>query len=188
MTFGQKTRESRKAKEMTQAQLAAKIGVVQSYISDLEKDLLKSYPSPETVIAISEALQDDSILLHYIETNPVYQHILPKVFPDLNNIRRDPAIIFTRLADEAHEAHNAARIMAGLFTNVDPSKTPAFDATFRAKMEQIIDIKRAVEILEFELLASGVIAKQWLTDRYHDQQQKCIERGHHKPVEEGEAA
>lgn len=180
MTVGEKIRESRKSCGVTGRALGEMIGISESAIWKIENDLLKGGPDPETIIRIAEALEDDSVLLHYIENNPVYQHILPKIFPELNNIRRDPAIIFTRLAGEAEEATEAARILAELFSNAEPTRTPNFEAVFKAKMEQLVDIKRAVEILEFQLLASGVITKQWLQGVYESQQQKCVEHGHHK--------
>ncbi len=180
MTVGKKIQVSRKRQGMSCEELGSIVGLSGSSVWKLENDQLKGGPDPETVIRIAEALNDDSILLHYIENNPVYKHILPKIFPDLNNIRRDPAIIFTRLAGEAEEAMDAARIMAELFSNADPTTTPSFEAVFKAKMEQVVDIKRAVEILEFELLACGVITKQWLRDVYDRQQLKCETNGHHK--------
>lgn len=181
MTVGKKILEVRKSKNITGEALGELIGLSKSAIWKIENDLLKGGPDPDTVIRIAEALCDDTILLHYIETNPVYQHILPKIFPDLNNIRRDPAIIFTRLMGEAKEAMDASEIMAGIFSNADPTRTPNFDETFKKKMEQIVDIKRAVEILEFELMASGVITKQWLQEVYDRQQRKCEDHGHHNP-------
>ena len=178
--IGGKIVESRKKRGVKAATLSEEIGVSASTMSLIENDQLKGGPDPDLVIRIAEVLNDDSILLYYIENNPVYKHILPKIFPDLNNIRREPAIIFTRLAGEAKEAMEASRIMAELFSNADPTNTPNFEAVFRAKMEQVVDIKRAVEILEFELMACGVITKQWLQDVYGRQQLKCEANGHHK--------
>ena len=42
-----------------------------------------------------------------------------------------------------------------------------------------MDVKRGIEILEFELLLSGAHSKQNLEKVYKQQQQKCIENGHH---------
>lgn len=177
-TLGKKILDVRKKKGITGAALAESLGLSPASISGYEND--KSSIDPETVIKIAEALGDDSILLHYLEENPVYRAILPKIFPDLNNIRRDPAVIFTRLAREAEEALHAAQVMAEVFSNAEPRTTPNFEAVFAAKMEQIIDIKRAAEILEFELIASGVVTKEWLHGVYEAQQRKCEERGHHR--------
>lgn len=179
-TIGQKIRESRGKNHISGEALGVALGLSKGTVSRIENDELKGGPDPDLVIKIAEALGDDTILLHYLEENPVYQAILPKIFPDLNNIRRDPAVIFTRLAREAEEAMHAAMIMAEVFSNADPRQTPNFEAVFAAKMEQIIDIKRAAEILEFELIASGVVTKEWLHGVYEQQQAKCIERGHHR--------
>lgn len=177
-TLGKKISDIRKKKGITGAALAEALGLSPASISGYEND--KGGIDPETVIKIAEALGDDSILLHYLEENPVYRAILPKIFPDLNNIRRDPAVIFTRLAREAEEALHAAQVMAEVFSNAEPRSTPNFEAVFAAKMEQIVDIKRAAEILEFELIASGVVTRDWLQGVYEAQQRKCEARGHHR--------
>lgn len=187
MTIGEVINASRKRKKMTQTQLAEAVGVPQGTISAIESDKLKGGPSDELIILISDILEDVNILIHSVTTRQVYKLILPKIFPDLNNIRRDPAVIFTRIAREASEASQSADILAEIFSNADPRRVPEFDETFKKRMEQIIDIKRAVEILEFELMASAIVDKTWLDDVYERQQQKCIERGHHVPEKENAA-
>ena len=179
--IGSKIVESRKQNHVKAADLAEMIGVSSSTMSLLENGQLKGGPDPYTVIRIAEALKDNSILLYYIETNPVYQHLLPKIFPDLNNIRRDQSSVFHRFAGEAKEAELAARVLSDVFSNDGPFNSPDFDETFKAKMGQIVDINLAVEFLEFKLIASGVISKQWLQDVYDRQQRKRDERGHHTP-------
>jgi transcriptional regulator with XRE-family HTH domain len=184
MTIGKKIRDSRKRAGLTASFLGETVGISGPTVSLIENDQLKGGPAPEMIIKIAEVLCDDSILTYYIETNPVYQHILPKIFPGLNNIRRDPAVIFTRIAREAAEASQSADIMAEIFSNADPRRVPQFDETFKSRMEQIVDIKRAVEFLEFELMATAIIDKPWLDDVYKRQQTKCIEHGHHVPERE----
>jgi transcriptional regulator with XRE-family HTH domain len=55
-TFGQALRELRRAKGISQRQLAAKTGMDFSYISKIENDRL-SPPSADTVVKISDALE-----------------------------------------------------------------------------------------------------------------------------------
>ena len=181
MTIGQKIREARKKKNFTADILAQALGVSAGAVWKIENDRLKGGPDPETVVKIANALDDNSILLHYLEENPVYQTIIPRIFPDLNNIRRDPAIIFSRLADEAEEARDASRILAQIFSNADPRQSPNFDEVFKAKMEQIVDIQRCAEILFLQLIAAGVMTEEDRREIHQRQQNKCIDRGHHKP-------
>jgi hypothetical protein len=47
-------------------------------------------------------------------------------------------------------------------------------------MENLVDIKRGVEIAEFELIASRIVTEEWIKEIYEIQQRKCEERGHHK--------
>ncbi len=181
---GGKIEKSRKNAGLSAADLGALVGVTGAAIGKVERNELKNGPSPDLVIKIADALCDDSILIYYIENNPVYQRILPKIFPDLNNIRTEPAVIFTRLAREADECRDAAEVMAEVFSNKDPRRVPMFDEIFKSKMEQIVDVKRAVEILEFQLLAAAIIDKDWLDSIYASQQRKCVEHGHHDPSRE----
>ncbi len=181
MTLGQKITEVRKEKGIKAAELAAKIGRSAAVMSDIENDRLKGGPSPDLVVRISEELNDTSILTHALQANPIFQAILPRIFPDLNNIRRDPAIIFTRLSREAEEAKEAADVLAELFSNSEPERVPGYEQTFKAKMEQLVDIKRGVEIAEFELIAARIVTEEWIKDVYERQQAKCEARGHHKP-------
>lgn len=180
MTFGEKITESRKRKGIKMEALAAAIGKSMPTVSGYENN--RNLPDPETVVSIAEALGDESILLFYLENNPVYKAVLPKVFPDLNSIKTDPSIIFNRVANEAEEAMEAAKIMGQIFSNANPRRASDFDETFKAKMEQILDVKRAVEILEFQLLASGIMTKDLHKQIYEAQQEKCIRKGHHDPA------
>ena len=159
----------------------AAIGMCRSNLCGIENDGLKGGPDPQTVIRISEALQCEEILFKYLEDNPVYKAIIPKVFPDLNNIRRDPAIIFTRLAREAEEARDASLVLAEIFSNADPYRVPGFEETFRAMMQQLVDMKRGVEILETQLVASRILDQNGLKQIYAEQQAKCEANGHHVP-------
>ncbi|MET0357263.1 MAG: helix-turn-helix transcriptional regulator [Cellvibrio sp.] len=58
MKFGEKLKQIRTAKNMTQPQFAEAIGIEQSYLSKLEND--KSVPSPEMFQTIIQSLQLDS--------------------------------------------------------------------------------------------------------------------------------
>lgn len=180
MTFGEKITESRKRKGVKMEALAAAIGKSMPTVSGYENN--RNLPDPETVVSIFEALDDESILLFYLENNPVYKAVIPKVFPDLNKINtKAPSIIFFRVAEEAEEARSAAQLLGRLYTNDDPTTKPNFKEVFTANMEQILDIKRAVEILEFQLLSMGIMDKQGLLEIYSNQQKKCIDKGHHIP-------
>jgi len=179
MTFGEKVRNSRKNKGLTLHDFADVVGMSAAWVSKVETGGSDFIPNPEIVVKLSEKLNDHSILLHYLEENPVYRAIIPRIFPDLNNIRRDPAIIFSRFADEAGEAMESARILAQIFSNANPEKTPNFEAVFKANMEQIVDVQRCAEILFIGLIHAGVMTDVDQRDIYAQQQQKCVERGHH---------
>jgi transcriptional regulator with XRE-family HTH domain len=183
MTVGEKIRKSRKAAGLSSDGLASILGLSTGAVTKIERDELKFGPAPDLVIKISKALNDRSILLHALKENPVYQAVIPQIFPDLNNIRRDPAIIFSRFADEAAEAVEAARILSQVFSNASPENTPNFSEIFASKMEQIIDVQRCAEILMLQLIEAGVMSDEDRRDLHDRQQKKCEERGHHKCVD-----
>ncbi len=184
MTLGRKIAEARKQQGVRGYDLAAKIGRSTAILSDIENDRLKGGPSPEIVVKIAESLNDHSILLHYLEENPVYRAIIPRIFPELNNIRREPAIIFSRFAAEASEAVESARILAEVFSNAEPRRTPNFDALFKAHLEQIVDVQRCAEVLFTALIAAHVMTEDELRGVHERQQRKCEKRGHHLPAQE----
>lgn len=68
MTFGQKVRELRTAKNLTQRDLAERIGINFTYVSKIENDKLEQDQSPkeETIKKLAEVLggdQDELLLL-----------------------------------------------------------------------------------------------------------------------------
>ena len=180
-TLGQFIREAREKRGMRGEDLAIAIGVSKNHISAIERDLLVHGPAADMMVQISDALNDRSLLIAYLEHNPVYQSVIPQIFPALNNIRRDPAIIFTRFAAEARESAEAASILAEIFSNAEPHRTPNFCEVLKAKLEQVVDVQRCAEILFVQLIAAGVIDEADRCDIHDRQQRKCIEKGHHKP-------
>ncbi len=180
MTLGEKIKSSRKIANIRGEDLGNIVGVTKAAISQIENDYLKGGPAPSLIVKIAEALNDRTILTTYLENNPAYQAIIPKIFSDLNNIRRDPAIIFSRFATEAEEAVDAARILSDIFSNAEPSAHPMFCETLIAKLEQIVDVQRCAEVLFLQLIAGGVISDADRCEIHARQQRKCIDHGHHK--------
>jgi len=179
MSLGDKIISARKRKNMTQINLAESVGLTGASISAYENDGLKGTPDASTLIRISEALNAPEILIHHCDTCPVRQHIMLKLFPDLNNIRRDPAVIISRLRKEMIEAAEAADRLGERYSDANFKARPDYREVFEREFEQIIDVKRGIEILEFELLLSGLHSRDDLDRVYERQQRKCEEHGHH---------
>lgn len=176
-TFGEALSQARKKKSMKSATLAQLIGKSEPALSGYENDA--RIPDPDTVNLIAEALQDNSIRLAYLETNPVFQAVIPRIFPELNNIRREPAIVFSRFADEAEESARSARLLSQLFAHAEPRTVAGFAEMFATHMEQIVDIQRCAEILMTALIAAQVMSESERVDLYSRQQHKCEQKGHH---------
>lgn len=180
METGELIRRARKRKGMTQAGLGLAAGMVQSAISAVEKG--QAHLAQDALIRIADALDAPEILIHHCQACPVRQHVFLRYFPELNNIRRDPAVISARLRKEMIEGAEALDRIGERFSDADFKSSPDYREIFEREMEQVIDVKRGIEILEFELLLSGLHSQEDLQRVYARQQQKCIDHGHHKPV------
>ena len=62
MTFGERIRQLRKAKNLNQSELAGKVGINFTYLSKIENDRLASseFPSEETIKKLAKALGADA--------------------------------------------------------------------------------------------------------------------------------
>lgn len=180
-TLGQHIQRRRKEIGMTGAELGAAIGQTKAAVSKIENDKLEGGLDRKMVVLIANILRDDSILYTCLSADPVYRSVIPRIFDDLNHIRTDIAIIFSRLRKEMKEGIDACEVLEQFFENQDPESQPGFAAIFAAQMEQIIDVKRAIEILEMQLLAKRVMTEMERKGIYLAQHNKCIRKGHHKP-------
>lgn len=166
-------------------QLGDAVGLTKGTLSGYENGQPKTY-DPDTLCKIADALNDLSILAHHCQSCPVRNHMFIKQFPELNNIRRhDPSIIANKLRIELEEAAASLNRLSERFIDADFKTQPDYMAVFVKEMEQVIDAKRCIEILEYELVLGGTHSSADLKKVYDRQQEKCIERGHHKVVDAG---
>lgn len=179
MPIGRKISEVRKAKKVSLEELGSMVGMGKSALSDLENDKQKTGPDPELVVRIANALDDETILSAYLTENPVFKSALPKFFPDLDRIVDHPSVIFTRLAKEMAEAQDACKVLADMFTEPDPKSIPGFDELFKNLMEQVVDVQRGIELLQFRLLAQKIMNKETRRGIYQQQDEKCQRKGYY---------
>ncbi|MDH5525443.1 MAG: helix-turn-helix domain-containing protein [Desulfobulbaceae bacterium] len=183
MSSGEMIRCARKRVGWSIEKLAATVNLGKSTIFGYENDQSKKGLDPSTLVRIADTLNDLNILVHHCDNCPVRKQIFIKQFPELNNIRKDPAIISSRLRNEMEEASKALSRLADRFSDRDFTSSPDYQEVFEREMEQVIDVKRGIEILEFELVLSGLHSSRDLQNVYDRQQKKCVERGHHNPEE-----
>lgn len=164
-------------------QLGDAVGLTKGTLSGYENGQPKTY-DPDTLCKIADSLNDLSILVHHCQECPVRKHVFIKQFPDLNNIRPEPAIIANKLRKEMLEAADALDRLTERFGDADFKSRPDYMEIFEAGMEQVIDAKRAIEILEYQLILSGAHSSADLKKIYDRQQAKCVANGHHKPEEQ----
>lgn len=182
-SIGRKIKESRESKPMKGEDLGKMVGLTKAAISQIENDQRKNIDL-NTLCKIADSLNDLSILVHHCQKCPVRKHVFIKQFPDLNNIRPEPAIIANKLRKEMLEAADALDSLTERFGDADFKSRPDYMEIFEAGMEQVIDAKRAIEILEYQLILSGAHSSADFKKIYGRQQAKCIANGHHKPAED----
>ena len=96
MTFGEKIRELRKAKNLSQRDLATKVKVNFTYISKIENEKLDfgDYPSEELILKLAKALEadeDELLILAKKVPESVRKRVIqrPDVFRKLANLDDD---------------------------------------------------------------------------------------------------
>lgn len=182
--IGKIIRDARKKRGWTLDQLGDVVGLTKGTLSSYENEQTKSGMATETICKIADALNDLTILVHHCQECPVRKHVLHKQFPDLNNIRHDPAIIAAKLRREMVEAIDAVDRLTERFIDADFKSRPDYMEVFSREMEQLVDAERAIEILKFELVLSGTHSSADLKKIYDRQQAKCVAHGHHKPEDQ----
>ena len=181
MTLGKKIREVRKKRGISGGSLAERVGKSTAWVSKVERDALEDGPSAKDVKLVADILADESILHVYLENNPVYQAVVPRVFPELNNIKTDPVAVFTKMEEEIDEAKEAIKILKNAYGHVNPREVvPKFSETLVANMEQLIDVQRIIEAVQTEMLKEGLLTREERAEIYRRQQQKCLDRQYHK--------
>lgn len=92
MTFGQRIRELRRQRGLTQRDLASRVGVDSTYLSKMENERLEHTPSIKTLQDLARALEVDELEL---------MDLADKVPPALQALVRDKAALrFFRRASE----------------------------------------------------------------------------------------
>lgn len=98
--IGEKIREARKAKGLSQGDLASEIGIKQSSVSDIESGRIT--PRDSTVLAISKALDDDLgqrwLTVRLSTPNPQESNIDTLLKPILRKIERSEAWLYILVA------------------------------------------------------------------------------------------
>lgn len=183
MTIGKSISAARRNKNMNLDELGALVGLSRSQLSIVERDRVKGGPDAKVVVKIADVLGDNKILMAYLENNPVLRAFIPNIFKPLNHIRTDVAIVLGRLRKEMSEAMDAIEVMEEMFSNADPQACTQFIEIFKAKMQQVIDVKRGIEILELQLMADQIMDEVLRRQIYQEQDEKCIRKGHHIPEE-----
>jgi HTH-type transcriptional regulator, competence development regulator len=107
MTLGQRIKELRRQRRLTQRQLAEKVGVDYTYLSKIENDRLEHTPSIKTLQDLARALEVDELEL---------MELADKVPPMLQAIARDKNALrfFRRATQTIHSSEGWRDLLAYL--------------------------------------------------------------------------
>lgn len=180
MSIGRLIHDTRKKAGIKASELAARIGRSPAVMSDIENDRLKGGISPDILIRISDVLNAPEVLLYHCEACPIRQHVMLRLFPEMNNIRKDPLAIVNKLRTELKEAIDAAEMLGDQYTRPDFKDSQEYKAVFTHAMEQIVDVERVIETFKFQLVLDHVHTQEELKGVYESQQAKVERNGHHE--------
>lgn len=154
MELGLQISKARKKSRLTLEQLGREVGIKKSALSVLENGKKKGQPDPELIVKIAATLREPSILTTYLKNNPAYQAALPNISSELNRRSYDPAKVFTEIAKKMKDGATAAEELAQLFSNSQTIKSlQDVEGLLSNNLEQLLNVKRSVDTLEFELIA-----------------------------------
>lgn len=186
MNLGEQIKKSRKSAGMNAAILARLIGMSPANVSKIENGILS--PSPEIVVRIASVLGDDAVLYAYMRNDLVFRATIPRIFPDLNNLRKDLSAVLSKVVSEAEEAIAAVKELSCALAAVDFKDTPGFNEKFSKAMKELLDAKRMIEQTESVSTSLFICSKEELREIYRLQQRDCEEQGLHRPEKEEAAA
>lgn len=182
MKLGQKIQKARKKRGLTQVELGNAVGLVQAAISSLENDELKSGPDMDTLIKISKALEDPTILSFHCDACPVRAEIFIRKFPMLNNINPDPTVIVMKVKQELSEGVDALGPMIEKMLVKDFAASPEYQQVMEEALIQVVGSSRALEILKEQFMVQQILKPEKLRAIIQKQQELCELHGHHVPA------
>jgi len=150
MTFGQRLRELRKAKGVTQRSLANRIGVSFTYLSKLENDAMQP-PSEATITAIAEALDADADELFGLAKKvpaEFLEHINPEVIKLIRALRggaEKPAYALMKLYQRVSELESEIRSMRD--EREDTQRMEFFHALIANSQDAILVVNKDMSLL-----------------------------------------
>lgn len=184
MTIGKRIVAARKQREMSQAELAAKVGLTGASLSVYENDGLKGGPDRETLIRISKALGDSSLLSAYCDNCSIRGEIFIRKFPTLNNIETNPMVIASKVMQELQEGIEALKPLQSRMMTKDFPSCPDYQQVLELALIQIIGTARSLEILKEQYMVQQILSPEKLREIIRRQQEICEIHGHHKPGKE----
>ena len=181
MGLGKRISASRKVKGLTLEQLGASVGMSRTNLCVIENDGLKGGPDRETLIRISKALSDTSLLSAYCDGCSIRGEIFIKKFPSLNNIETNPMVIASKVMQELQEGIEALKPLQGRMMSKDFPSCPDYQQVLEQALIQIIGTARSLEILKEQYMVQQILSPEKLRSIIQKQQEICEAHGHHKP-------
>ena len=156
MELGERIKTTRKNQGVTLGILSSAIGVGTSTLSKYENGRAKYIPYLNDLCKIAEHLNDITILTGLCCSCPVRKNIISKQFPDLKSPQHDLSFIAHRLREEMVETISTINHLSEQFPETNLKALQNHKEEVLANMELVIETKRRIDILLFELILSGI--------------------------------
>jgi PAS domain S-box-containing protein len=150
MTFGQRLRELRKAKGLSQRELANRIGLSFTYLSKIENGAMQP-PSAKTITDLANALDTDADELFGLAKKVPYQfleHINPEVIKLIRTLRggaEKPAYALLKLYQRVGELE--AELKHAYAEQPDKERQEFFHALIVNSQDAILVLNKDMELL-----------------------------------------
>jgi transcriptional regulator with XRE-family HTH domain len=172
MELGERIKTTRKNQGVTLGILSSATGVGTSTLSKYENSRAKYIPYLNDLCKIAEHLDDITILTDLCCSCPVRKNIISKQFPDLKSPQHDLSLIANSLREEMVEAISTISHLSEQFPETNLKALQNHKEDVLANMEQVIETKRRIDILLFELILSGIFTPIDLQKAKHGRQQE----------------
>ncbi|MDD3814284.1 MAG: helix-turn-helix transcriptional regulator [Desulfocapsaceae bacterium] len=181
MELGKRIKTTRKNQGITLGNLSSATGVGASTLSKYENSRAKYIPYINDLCKIAEHLNDFTILTDLCCSCPVRKNIISKQFPDQKNPQHNLSFIAARLREEMVETISTIDHLSELFPETNFKALRNHKIEVLTNMELVVETKRRIDILVFELILSGIFTPTDLQNAQHSrQQEQCAANDYHR--------
>jgi transcriptional regulator with XRE-family HTH domain len=176
---GKILKAARERAGLTLTDLAAVIGMSSAGLCNLENGKNKTPPSPDEMVALSDALGDRTMLVEYCCGCELRTRIKIRKFTPLNNVIGGSLGANYKLTEKlAVMAEKAPAMMSGIL-NPNFKQDPESDKFLDDYLLNLFDIMRVAETIVDKLVAEGFRTEERVLILKQAHQAMCERKGYH---------